>query len=279
LQYFKGVYPFQVLSVHAAIVNLRVKDWPYLFMVASPLAGYGPAVVGLDEAIFFLFSSFADKYRKGFVRPNSLLIGEEEKLLLTWENALSYSFAPPSLIKTAPKNIKQSVACYKKWLGEKDIASASAVLLNKKAGEDFFRKQILEFFPGLVQALQANDVSFFLDRCQKLVGLGRGSSPTADDLIFGALVSCHYLSSARLLYFAPLFIPEEIKKNTTLLGAHMLEMGCRGLAPAVVRNFLLSIFEGKPYVQALEKLCSMGASTGLDIAVSVLFVLTKFFHD
>jgi hypothetical protein len=137
----------------------------------------------------------------------------------------------------------------------------------------YFGDRFQTHFPQLVASLQHADGPGFARSCQQLIGLGPGSSPTGDDLIHGALIAHHYFRKAmRNPVIIPPF-PQEFRRQTTPVGAHMLEMGREGLTPEPVRQYVLALLDGSFVEPTLEKLGHMGASSGYDMAVGAYLML------
>jgi hypothetical protein len=142
-----------------------------------------------------------------------------------------------------------------------------AVLLGADTGGDPLAAPIADAFPALVRALVAGDEPGLVDASRRLAGVGYGSTPTGDDLMHGALVAAHYLPRHGLDWRPFCRLPRELSRFTTRLGAHMIDIGCRGLTPEPTRSFLLDLLGGRSVSASLRALDAMGADSGRAVAV------------
>ncbi|HHX86965.1 MAG TPA: DUF2877 domain-containing protein, partial [Firmicutes bacterium] len=144
-----------------------------------------------------------------------------------------------------------------------------------EGGESYFRTEIMNNFPPLVEAAHTGKRQEFAVASRRLSGLGRGATPTGDDLIHGALIACrYYFHSRRLPWISPPY-PPQLNSSTTLLGAHMLDIASRGLTIEPVRSLLLEIFAGRVTPGSLRLLLEVGSSTGYDLAVAIYYTLSR----
>ncbi|MEW6522277.1 MAG: DUF2877 domain-containing protein [Bacillota bacterium] len=207
--------------------------------------------------------------------PDSVvfLSGKEELILALGEPYVS--FAPPAEVTMVREGWLSSLTSFSTQLKNLTASHTCSVLLGSNDTQGYFGEQIKTYFPQLTHALLRSDRMGFQACCGMLAGLGDGSTPTGDDLIHGALIALHYYRRSKNCKYRAMPYPEDIKQRTTPLGAHMLEMGQRGLTPEPVRDYVLSLLRGRPCNQALQKLSRMGGSTGHNIAVGAFLMLAK----
>lgn len=271
--------PGRLLSIHDRVINLKVEGQVRLLMLTHPLLPRGPACVGLSAALFNRCRDLLSRGAPLHRAPEALYLGEgQSTLIIHWRSVPVLSFAPPARLKKDLCGITRALFFYEQLLRDVKSPTAAAVLLQAGGPDPYFRQRIGSRFPGLVESLRQKDEQEFRRRCIGLAGMGRGSTPTGDDLIFGALVAAHYYGRMEgESAAAPIpLLPFEAICRTTLPGAHMLELGQGGLAPQPVRQFILSIFRGRPRAAILHNLLKMGSGSGYDIAVALLYTL-KFF--
>ena len=154
--------------------------------------------------------------------------------------------------------------------------SAAAILLGLDGGEPYFREKFITNFPQFVAALIEGNEADLIHYSQNIL-LGRGSTPTGDDLVCGELAGrYHALWNGQTNWRRPALAVNR-STVTTALSVHSLELGARGLAVAPVRNHLLSLFSEKWDRESLSRLLMMGSSTGYDLAVSMQVTLEYCF--
>lgn len=262
-----------VLSVHDLVINLRVEGWRHLLMVAAPHTWRGPAAVGLTRESFHDFKKVAYPGLKGSFAPGIVRFSENSMASICLCAGKDISFAPGVLPAADTAALRCVLPEVKVSLLAAGGDTSSSVLIGGSSGEGFFRERIAESFPKLLDSLAAADRTGFNPACISLAGLGRGSTPSGDDLIFGALLTYRYFMNSIGKCWQPPQIPPEAMAGTTLLGAHMLEMSRKGLAPEPVRDFLTGLIGGENNTGLLSRIIMLGASTGFDIAHAVLATL------
>lgn len=271
LEKYRSKNEFTVLSIHEHVINLEVRTWPHLLIVADPSVEKGPATIGLSKSDFSIFVNTLNYMEHGWHSPSGIVISNRGSATAIKRNKnKSLSFSPVRFKSLDNKKIDFSTETYLDILRKKNPGTASAVLLGSAGSDKYFREEIGKTFPELISSLLDLKENSFLSSCRKLIGLGRGFSPTGDDLICGALLAFHHFS------FNEPFIDSVTKSfcragiKTAVMGKHMLEIGIRGLTPEIIKLFLISIKEGTPDPMILERLLRVGASTGMDIATAIL---------
>lgn len=265
--------PVRVVSVHEEVINLQPAGWTRLLMLTAPSLPRGPACVGLPAHKFALCRDLLRPPATGAYGPGLLRFAEAPGLDISWRASPAVSFDPPEKLACNPGGLRRAIKSHIELLRQAPAPSAAAVLLGEAGGEDFFRRAVEGAFPRLVVGLWAGKKQDFYLSCRSLVGLGRGSTPTGDDLIFGSLIACHYYSRIKERPWSAPAFPEGAPERTALPGQHMLELGRRGLAPDPVRGFMLALFRGNTDRRPLQRLLRVGAATGYDAAVAVLLTL------
>jgi hypothetical protein len=276
LEEHEGCSELTLLSIHDHVINFQVTAWHNLLMVAGPDLEKGPSVIGLSESDFKLFSRQVKNEPDGFFGTSVLLTGPAERSIrLNWRSGRSCSFTAPRVLEHDLNKMRLAVGIYRALLKQSGINTESAVLLQLAGGDQYFRQKIRDIFPVLVDSLLEKDKSKFIDCCRNLIGMGRGSSPTGDDLIHGALAACHSFAAetAFLDEIAEEF--HEAAQKTNRMGRHMLETGRKGLTPEIVRLFICSVAEGSPDRLILQRLLKIGSGTGADLAFAILCYIRK----
>lgn len=270
---YKRPRKITVLSVHDQVINLRVEGWRHLLMVAAPVTWRGPSTIGLTREGFRNFGRVLHPGMEGSFDRGTVWISANHEVSICLGAGKDISFAPGVLPAAGTAAIRSVLPEVKASLLAAGCDISSSVLIGGSSGEGFFRERIRASFPRLLSSLATGDRAGFNSACADLVGLGRGSTPSGDDLVCGALLTYRYFTQNRGERWQPPRIPPEAVAGTTLLGAHMLEMGRRGLAPEPVRDFLISLVQGESNAGILSRITMLGASTGFDIAHAVLATL------
>lgn len=265
----------QVISVHERVINLKIEARPKLLMLAHPDLPRGPACVGLSGRQFALCRELLPQGSSArFEPPGTLYLGEGRQAI-TWQDSEARSFAPPEYLESNEPGIRAALKEYRQQMALSDAPSAAAVLLGLNGPDPYFREKIQAGFIPLVTAVLINNKQDFKYSCRSLSGLGQGSTPTGDDLIFGALVAAHYYTRMAGAALKLPGGPIGASAKTTIMGAHMLELGRKGLASEPVIRFILSIFDGRARAELLQALMQVGSASGYEIAAAVLFTLNQ----
>jgi len=274
----------QLLSLHNNVVNLQVDGWKHLLFIAGPNLEAGPATICLGEDDFALFKDYIAIKKGGFYQCSTLSINSSidknsinKRLELNWRKSSRKSFAPLFLGKPNRLTVKKTLHDYRCLLTDIKTVGSTGVLLKLPGGEDYFRRQIVENFPSLVEALLHNNRNKFKRYAKKIIGLGRGLTPAGDDLLHGLLITYRCFVNRDGLREPVKHDLHILAENTNLFGRHMIETGLKGLTPEVFNIFLNTIFEGKADRSLLKRIGAIGSSSGYDIAIAMIVSLNKIF--
>jgi hypothetical protein len=274
----------KLLSVHDKVVNFQVDGWKHLLFVAGPNLEAGPASVTLYESDFIFFKRIIAKIKSGTYQKGYLLINnqasetaDDENIRLNWRNSFRKSFSLDASKQLNRQLIKQALHDYKLMLADSNSVGSAGILLGLPGGEEYFREQIFENFPPLVEALLQGNRHEFKRCAGRLIGLGRGLTPTGDDLLHGLLL-------AYRIFINPGGPDESVKAdldtlavNTNLFGRHMIETGSRGLTPEVFNMFLKTLVEGKADRSLITRIGGIGSNSGYDTAIAIIKIVEMFF--
>jgi len=186
------------------------------------------------------------------------------------------SFAPVfTSYLTDPKVVK-ALNFYLSLLKSIELRTSAAVLLNRPGGEEYFRNAIKKNVPDLINALIDQKRQELIKSCRNISGMGHGLTPTGDDLIHGVFIAYSALVNGRRVKQSFNLSQLEMPFETGLFGQHMLEIGKRGLTPAVVGSYLEALNEGHCAEEHLHRLLKIGSSTGSDLAIAITYALNLF---
>ncbi len=273
---YRDRYELKPLSIHDHVLNFQVDKWPHLLMVADPVLERGPATVGLIQNDFEMLSSAVKEMDNGWFGSSKIdILVNGRSLSVNWCSEVGVSFAPVRLSGLNRSELKSSARAYRDMLKKAAEPSASAVLLGLPGGDQYFRHKISANYPRLVDSLIAAKEQDFIASCRTITGMGRGFSPTGDDLIHGALIAFNYFSYNHLFtekIFPGLAGNAEL---TGIMGRHMLETGRRGLTSEAVQALVMSIAANKPDPPTISRILKIGSNTGYDIAAALLYYIFR----
>jgi len=250
-----------------------------MLIVADPFLEQGPAMVCLSNSDFALLKQYRPGIVRGsFNRDYLELRTENQVIKVQWRDSKPVSFVSKRYDNIDSSILKSAVLFYKNILSKEQLQSPAAVLLDLPGGESHFRQEINTYFPLLIEALLQNRGQEFLELCQKFIGMGHGLTTTGDDLIHGALVTCHSFNYTKTFNEYPGSELSRLAAKTNYFGQHMLEMGIMGLTPWAVKNFIESIAEGRPSDKILNRVTAIGSSSGYEIAIAILCFAEKYIY-
>lgn len=268
----RGVFRLGVFSAHRQVINLEAEGWPHLLVLAGPDLFRAPAALGLAGKDLDAVAAEIGRVTGGRLAQERLVLeGTGIRFTISWDGKPALSFGPPDGLNAPPARVRENLDRCRGVLMDRPPASAAAVLLGAEGGEPFFRDAYRRHFSRILAALAESKEQEFSASCQSIIGLGRGSTPTGDDLICGALLAARYYdqwSSGRRGWKPPR-LPPGWREATTALSAHSLELSRRGLAAAPVREHLTALFTGTWREDHLHRLLATGSTTGYDLAVAI----------
>ncbi len=264
------------LSIHDHVINFRVDTWPHLLMVADSQLERGPATVGCSDHKFVKIAGIAGAMNSGWYEPlNIKLSGAAGDACLNWRRAEPCDFSLPKISIFDRVTMLKTVEAYLTMLRKMTHHSAAAVLLELPGGEDYFRQEISNNLPDLINALITAGEKDFIKACRNLIGMGKGFSPTGDDLVHGALVAYHCCMNDNAFIFKISESFHELFKQTNYMGQHILEMGLKGYASEAMNAFIITLNDGVFKKATLNRVLQVGSGSGFEMVIALLlFVKT-----
>ncbi|MDZ4132957.1 MAG: DUF2877 domain-containing protein [Dethiobacteria bacterium] len=259
------------LSIHNHVINFRVDAWPHLLIVADSQLERGPATIGCSDYKFSKITGIAREMDSGWFEPFKIqLSGAAGEASLNWRAAEPCYFSPPKISVFNRVTLLKTVEAYLALLRMMTHHSAAAVLLGLPGGEDYFRQEISNNLPDLLNALVTDSEKDFIKACRNLIGMGKGFSPTGDDLIHGALVAYHSFMNDNNFIVKISGSFHELFTQTNFIGQHMLEMGWKGKASEAMTAFMLTLNDGAVDKSALSRVLKIGSGSGFEMAIAIL---------
>lgn len=136
-------------------------------------------------------------------------------------------------------------------------------------------------YSALLRWLSANmkstqrDVSACPPEIGDLIGAGPGLTPSGDDVLAGALVTLHRLGETQVLACLAERICVELDDRTNAISAAHLRAAMQGLAAEPVIVAIDDLVFGRTVAAepTMRRLCSVGATSGLDGLAGIVAVL------
>ena len=185
------------------------------------------------------------------------------------------------------KSIKRNLELAKKLAADKagreglgqllsrvDEISASKVNLTPDLSA--VARAVLPLLVQLLDAVKSEDIRGVGRVTQKLIGLGPGLSPSADDALSGFMAALWWVSHSVNRGVDSM---EEINRtivdqasNTTLLSRQLLQHAARGEVNERVQEFLETILSGAPsdVSTKVDRVLEIGETSGADMMVGLL---------
>jgi hypothetical protein len=259
------------LSIHDHVINFRVDTWPHLLMVADSQLERGPATVGCSDHKFVKIAGIAGAMNSGWYEPlNIKLSGAAGDACLNWRRAEPCDFSLPKISIFDRVTMLETVEAYLAMLCKMTHRSAAAVLLGLPGGEDYFRQEINNNLPDLLNALITAGEKDFIKACRNLIGMGKGFSPSGDDLVHGALVAYHSFMNDNS-FIVKISEPfHRLFGQTNFMGQHMLELGWKGCASEAMIALLLALNDRVVDKHVLSRVLKIGSGSGFEMAIAIL---------
>ncbi len=311
-----------LLTLHDRVINFTRKKHGEVLSVAHPFIYKGPSTVGVSS---YAFKQVTNALKSGALK-SGILSGNQ--LTLAYKNippqyfslhhALSLSFHVESAINPNIKDkkinaqidyiyqrleltrekLKRSCDIDSRIVFASNISNSDSTSPNQHApGAGFFQSQFKKHFPRLVIKLLENKNNNNLDsdwrnQADQLIGLGRGTTPSGDDMIHGCFIALNWLKQLEL-YAAevPQFSEKLLRhyqQKTTKMGVHMLSTGTQGQTPEPVLDYIKLLtsnnnFEVPSNIDSIstpfERVSQMGHSTGLDILTGFTYTALKALNE
>ncbi len=181
---YRGVFEVKVVSIHRPVINFLVESWPHLLLLTGPKLYRGPATLSFGEENFAFLREVAGQIDRGsFAAGELVLAGSGIEATLDWVGGPVLSFGLPARLSLPPGEVIANLASCRHALMESSASSAAAILLGLDGGEPYFREKFATNFPQFVAALLEGNEAGLINHSQNIIGMGRGSTPTGDDLL------------------------------------------------------------------------------------------------
>lgn len=256
-----------------------------------------------DEDVFFLsFGSYrgpltitlgqvVEKFEmlqigSAVICQSDKLFFPEIKMSILWDASkvwhpplAAMSVAPPEQRLLSLQRLASGILRNKQ--GEQGFAPFLDILVNGKETE-YLTEELRfawQYIPTVQRALTEKNVADIVSCLLPFMGLGRGLTPSGDDLIAGVLLAlnryptqvCPGLPRQDLNRI----LIQNARKQTTRLSANIIEQAANGLADERLLKALDGIMTGENAVEtSIHEICHLGHSSGVDTLTGITLALT-----
>ncbi|MBS3815581.1 MAG: DUF2877 domain-containing protein [Hadesarchaea archaeon] len=163
------------------------------------------------------------------------------------------------------------------------LNSLESILVGEEINSNDLNRVTEKAIPSitqLVRGVRENDLRIVKSSARKLIGLGPGLSPSADDMLSGFMLAKWWIANSldkrnvnrvRELNEAI----TDSKDRTTLVSQQLLVHGARGETNKAIEEFLEAILSGnKSSIESsVERVMSIGETSGVDTMLGLLMGL------
>lgn len=245
-----------VLGVYSAGTYLLFGDSVLLICDASKKSvPFGISVDGYES-----FRDSINGAEYATVTEDRLTVGDAVIKLCAAEKRTCRIPAPPS--KESLDNAIQLLLSKKQ--------EGFAPILGEGEITDPYAKKARELAEELFGALNKGDTEELAKKAALLTGLGKGLTPSGDDLLCGALYALHYCQSTKNEAFLLADAVIKAKKNTNIISRRYLESAAAGEYFGLTAELCGALCREEDIETALDGLLTVGSSSGGDIATGML---------
>ncbi len=187
--------------------------------------------------------------------------------------------APPKQRRTTLQELAAGVLQNKQ--GEQGFTPFLEILLNGREAEQLSDelKSIWHYIPTIQKALAKKKIAEIVSSLLPLMGLGRGLTPSGDDLIAGILLTLNrypkHVCPALPRQELNLALIQNARQKTTRLSTNIIEQAAGGIADERLLKALDCIMTGKSTIQtSVYEICHLGHSSGVDTLTGIAIALT-----
>lgn len=258
--------------VHSAFdktVNIQCLDGGELYTIACSKLDNGPHTLVVDVNGFNEMAIAV--HDVVYVEEKVLYVGHEMAITIDhvekWESVLPNFPADLEILKMNVRKMKQYIDIHGKDGGMKKSSLA------KNSFEDEMSKMLTERSGKLRDELLHNRMSDALQHAVGLIGLGPGLTPSGDDFLVGLLTISNMRNTPCSL---PTYFFEEIAHAAKIATNEISYMMVKKAAVGKVRESIIcllhSLLDGtqEELILSLDKVVSIGSSSGTDIALGLI---------
>lgn len=265
-----------VHSVFDQVCNIQLDRNSLVTLISSKLPNY-PAAIKLDIAEDQKLCSFGFKVgMKAIVNKDEIKIPEVcVSIKLTgvkvWDSAplfLKSKISEEMLCENIEK-IRELILEYGKTEGIASILDGNEV-------DNNYKNFIINSVKRLAKGISDFDYKEITEASKRLIGLGPGLTPAADDFLLGILASLYYIgyyfgNHLESLKKIASFIIYDLPGRTTLISEIMLRNGMKAKFSEPIRDLMLAVIHNTCVQDECVNLLNIGGTSGSDCAAGIVF--------
>ncbi len=250
----------EVHSIFSKALNTRTKENELISVVTrEKLNGPNRILLKLSEAEDFVTLEIREGMKVKGNRQEVKIDGG--RLSISLEKAERWSPESKRGGSTPCSQIKDNLSSLKKSLLIEREGDRISQALRTRTQE-------------LITSIKEKDLPKVSENIKRLIGFGKGLTPSGDDFLVGFIASLHFLDSSKFKYFS-----REIrrmislkKERTTFLSGKFLEYACQGKFSETILSLIKTIFSrNREEVEETTKRClDFGATSGRDTVLGIL---------
>jgi hypothetical protein len=265
-----------VHSVFDQACNIQLDRNSLVTLISSKLPNY-PAAIKLDIAEDQKLCSFGFKVgMKAIVNKDEIKIPEIcISIKLTgakvWDSSPLF-FRSTVSEEILNKNIEKIRDLTLKYGEMEGIAS----ILDGDKVANHYKDFIINSVKRLTRGISDFDYKEITEASKRLIGLGPGLTPAADDFLLGILASLYYIGYYFGNHLENLkkiagFMIYDLPGRTTFISEIMLRSGMKARFSEPIRDLMLAVIHNTSVQDKCINLLSIGGTSGSDCAAGIVF--------
>ncbi len=294
LRMTKGVEG-QVHSVFRRVINLEIPNEGLISLVGSEI-GRGPLYISVEIPPHIDFTTISVERGDRVIRDENLVKVSANILDISLENAVlwepmkqfsdivAYSDIESNLtilLRLATRfgnhsDLYQLLKCYKSFVDDdKELTELNPV-----------SRMALPQVMKLLDAIKLGNTENIVQSVMKLVGLGPGLTPAADDFLVGLMLSIFYMAENSnpgkiRVQDALNDIQSCIHGRTTRISEEFLLQAAIGNGNEIIQTLLEALLTSNKIdlEQSAHKVMSFGGTSGIDMIIGIIFGVNMMLSD
>jgi hypothetical protein len=265
-----------VHSVFDQVCNIQLDRNSLVTLISSKLPNY-PATIKLDIAEDQKLCSFGFKVgmkaviNKDEIKMPEVCISIKLTGAKVWDS--SPLFLKPAISEgTLYENIEK----IRKLTLEYGKMEGIASILDGDKVANHYKDFIIDSVKRLAKGISNSDYKEITEASKRLIGLGPGLTPAADDFLLGILASLYYMGYYFGNHLENLekiagFIIYDLPGRTTFISEIMLRNGMKARFSEPIRDLMLAITNSNSINDECVNLLNIGGTSGSDCAAGIVF--------
>jgi hypothetical protein len=265
-----------VHSVFDQACNIQLDGNSLVTLISSKLPNY-PAAIKLDITEDQKLCSFGFKVAmKAVINKDEIKI-PEVRISIKLTGAKVWDSSPLFFRSTVSeeilnKNIEKIRDLTLKYGEMEGIAS----ILDGDKVANHYKDFIINSVKRLTRGISDFDYKEITEASKRLIGLGPGLTPAADDFLLGILASLYYIGYYFGNHLENLkkiagFMIYDLPGRTTFISEIMLRSGMKARFSEPIRDLMLAVIHNTSVQDKCINLLSIGGTSGSDCAAGIVF--------